>query len=96
MNKINKVGIILVVLYLAINVLLWIYASECRGWFCGLIVFAPTLPWFFTIDRMLFGSWDKFILIRLGIYNLLNIILIYFIGIFINRLFKKVRKKNIN
>ena len=85
----SKVGFILALIFFIVTTLLDIYALSCSDMFCGLIATFLAMPWFFipVFNDLpkLFG--DTFF--TLILYQLINLILIYFIGVWISKIIKK-------
>lgn len=73
------------------------YALTCTGGFCGFVVILPLMPWPLLAQvipgpNILFDALDS----AFGplVLVLLNGIIIYFIGVLIERMVKKIKNRN--
>ena len=94
----SKFGLILSFVYVLILITFIIYTrSACGGNpLCGLIEVLPALPWLFILIALVdFYSIELNFIFTLGytVSLLINVIIIYFIGLFIQRMFEKIRNK---
>ena len=91
--KKSKIGIALILVYLAIVVWIIIYWENCNTLLCGLdYLVAISVPWFFLFATFF---WEN-ILLTFGLSILLNIFLLYFIWKLISFLISRYVKKNWN
>ncbi len=85
MIKKNKIGIILVGLYLLFTVAVVVYSQSCTSeMFCDLTVVFPIMPWPLILKNLIGFSWGLFALLVA-----LNSLILYFIGKGLSNLFRK-------
>ena len=83
--KKSKIGTTFVLLYLAVTLIVWIYAYTCSGMYCGLILLLPIMPWAFLLGGIINDSiFVFFVLVAF------NSVLVYYLGWLIDRLIKKL------
>ena len=79
----SKLGLILAFIYSIITIIIVIYSFTCSGMFCGLWLILPVMPWNFILEGVIRDSLTAFVFLAV-----LNAIIFYFIGYFIDRLRK--------
>ncbi len=90
--KISKFGLFLVVLYALFTLFMRHYAANCIGMFCELEGLIPLWPWFiFAMEYPSIQNYSN----SHGIFFystlfVLNSFIVYFIGVLILNLFKKI------
>lgn len=92
MKKINKTGIVFVALYLVFSLVVYLYSFSCSGNFCGFYILMIALPWILmgpVLDLFWVISWPLFFTIVI----LLNLVLFYFVGLGLSRLFGRFFKR---
>lgn len=79
----SKIGLALVTIFLVITVTLDIKAAGCGQMFCGLPAVFSAMPWLFTDLISQSHAWGLYI------YQGLNAVIVYFIGVGISKLIAK-------
>lgn len=94
--KISKVGSSFAILYIVITGVVFYKAFTCVGEFCGFVAFVPIMPWplfieYFPLNRI---PNDSILNTEFGFYifALVNALLLYFLGVNIEKLIKKSTK----
>ncbi len=77
----SKIGVTLVSIYALIAIILDVYALTCGGMMCGLPVVFTALPWLFLPLPFLSSGEPS----SLYIYQIINAVILYLIGVAINR-----------
>ncbi len=92
-KKISKLGLIFVGLFLILAICFVYEYFQCRGeWLCGLLLAAPAAPWFFMLED--FTRNNHTLAILLLIFSvIINIIIMYFLGFGLSKLFTWGMKK---
>jgi hypothetical protein len=86
MKKINKTGMVLVAIYLLFVLGVYIYSIDCTWLFCQFWMFLIVSPWIFIGPvESLFNVIPESLFFL--IFGLVNIVLLYFIGVGLSRLF---------
>ncbi|MEY4602689.1 MAG: hypothetical protein RL292_630 [Candidatus Parcubacteria bacterium] len=86
--KKNKFGIVLTGTYL-LNVLVGVYSIAQGGDFSGIILLVATLPWIILVSFLLNSE-----IIAMIVGILLNTIIIYFIGVYLSKVFNIIFNRN--
>lgn len=85
--KKNKLGLILVSVYVLISIVATMYAAVCYGAFCGIAMVYLIMPWFLFIMRIMVESGEfGFYFIYFALVAL-NSVILYFISLGLSRLF---------
>lgn len=93
-HKISKVGIGLVLIYIIFCIIIYIGALSCEGFICGIGIALIGIPWvFITVDILdILKLPDIFSIIIIPV--ILNVILFYFLGVLIEKIFRRATLTN--
>lgn len=90
-QNLSKLGLYLSGAYVAISLVLWIYAFICQEMFCSFIIGVTLIPWIFVLKTFIpFPNNEILFYVASGA---LNIISLYLIGHLISLIIRKIRTK---
>ena len=97
MKHFSKLGLWLAGIYAVITGSIFYYAFTCSGWYCGVVMVLPIMPWPLLMEaipdwRVLFGFLDS--VFGAFVFLFLNIIILYFIGVLIERMVRNIKNRN--
>ncbi len=92
-KKISKTGCVFLLFFLLIAGFAFYESQTCSGMYCGFILMLISLPWIFLFKDIvlifpIFGMVSVFISIAI------NAVLSFYIGVGLEKLYFKFRKKN--
>ena len=91
-KKLSKTGLVLSGVYILFALVFLYHAFTCHDdMFCGLTIIIPIFPWPFLLSTLGFsgGVLDSFF--GFFLFAFVNIIIIYYIGTFVQFLYMKTR-----